>query len=127
MGINTYFLVSLLNKKRWFTAMFAPTLGGMLAAVFMVSCLWELTEFYMETGYVNAWLTHWLQGVEHPLNRLVADPLMMILGAMVASRCMTPWLVPVAARLFSLAWLYLHLFMLEDSMKLQEALDGFVK
>jgi hypothetical protein len=125
MGMNVYFAVRLLKDTRWFAHAFAPTLAGRLMAVLLVSCFWEIIEFYLEAGYVHPWATYWFQGIEHPLNRFVSDPAMMLLGGWFASRCVTPLLVPIAARVFSLAWLYLHLFLLPHSMKLQESLAEF--
>lgn len=126
MGANCYFMVTLMRRRPNINAYLAPGLKGTLVGVMLLSCLWEITEFYMEAGYAHPWLTHWFQGIEHPLNRFVSDPLMMLVGALAASRSIM-LIVPIAARLASLAWLYVHLFVLQHSMELQEMLDKFIR
>jgi len=87
------------------------------ALVAMVAFAWEVIEHYLETGLAGQAVAYWFQGVEHWSNRMVSDPLLVLLGACLVRRC--PKLT-VPARLFSLAWLGVHVFVFEHSMVLQE-------
>jgi hypothetical protein len=78
---------------------------------------WEAFEFYAEAGYTNiAGVTHWFQGVEHWANRLITDPIMLIIGALIGLRQTK---LVVWARCFSIIWLYFHIAVFPDSMYLQ--------
>lgn len=88
-------------------------------ALLTLAFLWECVEFYLEAGYSgNPRITYWFQGVEFWGNRLITDPLMMIAGAytyLSVKRILLP------ARLFSMAWLTLHIFVFQHSMYLHTA------
>lgn len=84
----------------------------------LIAYLWESCEHYLEVGATdNYFITYWFQGVEHWSNRLVADPLLVLLGSYLA-------LANVAAlslaRFFSITWLVIHIFIFPHSMFLQE-------
>ena len=68
---------------------------------------WEAIEHYLETGLVGDVVSDWFQGVEFWANRLVADPLMMILGYYLAQR-FTRLVNP--ARVCSIVWFFVHVF-----------------
>ncbi|MEC9259119.1 MAG: hypothetical protein VX541_11515 [Candidatus Poribacteria bacterium] len=76
---------------------------------------WEAIEHYLETGLVGDVVSDWFQGVEFWANRLVADPLMMILGYYLAQRF--PRLVN-PARVCSIVWFFVHVFVFPHSMYL---------
>ena len=78
---------------------------------------WETIEHYLEVGTAGVWLENWFQGVEFWPNRIIADPLMLVLGYMIAKKY--PQLV-IPARVFSIAWLLTHLFIFPHSMYLHE-------
>lgn len=81
---------------------------------------WEALEFYAEAGYTNIdAVTHWFQGVEYWANRLITDPIMLVMGAMLGLR-QTKFVF--WARGFSVIWLYFHLAVFPDSMYLQRLL-----
>ena len=84
-----------------------------------VLCLgfaWEVLEHYLETGIAGHAVEYWFQGVEFWPNRLVADPLMLVLGYIIAKRY--PWFI-FPARIASLLWLCIHVFLFPHSMYLQ--------
>jgi hypothetical protein len=90
------------------------------ALVVAVSCAWEMLEHYLEVGIIGtAWLTHWFQGVEFWGNRLITDPLLVVLGSTIALKYRQ---IIVPARLFSITWILTHLFYFPDSMYLHRFL-----
>lgn len=90
-----------------------------LVSVLFLAFAWEAIEHYLETGIAGPVIMHWFQGVEAWHNRLLADPLTMVVGYTFVKRL--PWLV-WPARFFSLAWVYLHVFIFPHSMYLQDLL-----
>ena len=81
--------------------------------------MWESIEHYLEAGLAGYTVEYWFQGVEFWPNRLLADPLMLIIGYMIAKRY--PGFVN-PARVLSLLWLFVHLFVFPHSMYLHEIL-----
>jgi hypothetical protein len=102
------------NKKHKLHSWYFATIG-----VLFVAYIWETLEHYLETGLAGERVVYWFQGVEFWPNRLISDPLMLILGYMLAKR------FPVIiwpARALSLIWLLVHVFIFPHSMYLQEFL-----
>lgn len=60
---------------------------------------------------------YWFQWVEFYWNRIVTDPLLMVFWYVIIKRY--PMVVPYA-RLFSLTWLWVHIFVFPHSMYLQD-------
>ena len=85
--------------------------------VLFLAYLWETFEHYLEIGLAGEWLEYWFQGVEFWPNRLIFDPLMLVIGYLIARAC--PGLV-TPARFASLLWLFVHLVVFEHSMALHE-------
>lgn len=85
--------------------------------VLCCSFCWELCEHYLEAGAGPPGATYWFQGVEFWGNRLVTDTLIVLLGFAVYSRWKK---VQLPARLFSLTWLFVHIFVFPHSMRLHE-------
>ncbi len=79
--------------------------------------LWETLEHYLETGLAGDVVEYWFQGVEFWPNRLIADPLMIVLGYLFVKK-FPKMLWP--GRIFTLAWLILHVFVFPHSMYLHE-------
>lgn len=88
-----------------------------VTGVLFLAYAWETIEHYLETGLCGEWLAYWFQGVEFWPNRIVADPLMLVLGYMIAKRY--PSLV-IPARAASVLWLSIHLFVFPHSMFLHD-------
>jgi hypothetical protein len=91
--------------------------------VLAAALFWENAEHYVEAGLLpGAWgerVTLWFAGVEHWSNRLLGDNLMVCLG----------WFLYIkkprfaaAAKIFSVLWLLVHVFVFPDSMYLQRLL-----
>lgn len=79
--------------------------------------IWETLEHYLETGLAGEAVAFWFQGVEFWPNRLITDPLMLILGYMLVKKfpkCVWP------ARIFTISWLIVHIFIFPHSMYLHE-------
>jgi len=88
-----------------------------LLGILFLSYLWEAVEHYLETGLAGGVVMHWLAGVELWGNRLITDPLMVVLGYAIVER--NPRLV-WPARVLSAAWVIVHVFFFPDSMYLHE-------
>lgn len=87
-----------------------------LVGVLFVAFAWEALEHYLETGIAGYRVEYWFQGVEFWPNRLLADPLMLIVGYVIARKY--PALV-LPARVLSFTWLLVHIFVFPHSMYLQ--------
>jgi hypothetical protein len=87
------------------------------------SLFWECVEHYIEsgilTGEVGARVTHWFQGVEHWSNRLIGDTLTVLLGCYVYFKNKK---LVVPAKIFTIVWMAVHIFVFPDSMYLQRLL-----
>ena len=77
--------------------------------------VWEAIEHYLETGAVNPAVTFWFQGVEYHLNRLLTDPLLVLVGGLLSMKYRR---IVLPARIFSLVWLVFHIFIFPHSMYL---------
>ena len=94
---------------------------------FCLSFFWEMIEHYLETGLAGNVVQQWFAGVEHWSNRLISDHIMVLAGLLIYQSCQfLLW----PARIFSLAWLYIHIFVFPDSMHLHsdeflEVLKGY--
>ena len=84
--------------------------------VLLMAAMWEVMEHYLETGLAGAKVAYWFQGVEHPLNRMLTDPLLLMLGAAFYFRNKGVYLY---ARVFSVLWLLVHIFIFPHSMYMQ--------
>jgi len=90
-----------------------------ITGVLFLAYLWETFEHYLETGLIGSAVEYWFQGVEFWPNRLIADPLILLFGYLVAKK----WSFLVWPAMFlSLVWLFVHIFILPHSMYLQEVL-----
>jgi hypothetical protein len=88
-----------------------------ISGVLFIAYIWEALEHYLEVGLAGSTVEYWFQGVEFWPNRLIADPLMLVLGYLIAKNF--PWLV-WPARLLSIGWLIVHIFVFPHSMYLHE-------
>src|SRR3989344_5821068 len=86
-----------------------------IITVLFLAYLWETVEHYLETGLAGASVEFWFQGVEVWTNRMIIDPLMMIIGYYIAFKN-PKWIVP--ARVISVLWLLIHVFIFPHSMYL---------
>jgi len=87
--------------------------------VLFTAYLWETVEHYLEIGIAGYTVEYWFQGVEYWANRIIADPLAMIVGYYIAKT--QPNLVN-PARFMSILWLFFHIFVFPHSMYLHELL-----
>lgn len=94
-----------------------------IIAVLMISFAWESLEHYLETGMAGKVVEDWLMGVEFWGNRLIMDNLMVIWGFMITRKY--SFLV-VYARILSLLWLVIHIFVFPDSMYLHELMHEYL-
>ncbi len=88
-----------------------------LIGVLLLAFAWETLEHYLETGLAGELVKHWFQGVEFWANRLISDPIMLVAGYyIVKQRPKLVW----PARILSVIWLFVHVFVFEHSMYLHE-------
>ena len=92
-----------------------------VAGVLLLGFLWETFEHYLEEGLWGEKVVFWFQGVEHWSNRLISDPLLLVLGYLVSVKY-PQWVIP--ARMLSLAWFITHVFIFPHSMYLHTLLAG---
>ncbi len=88
-----------------------------IIGVLFLAYLWETIEHYLETGVAGKAVEYWFQGVEYWPNRIIFDPLALVIGYLIAKKY--PGLV-IPARICSLIWLSVHIFIFPHSMYLQE-------
>lgn len=85
--------------------------------VLLAAFIWETLEHYLEVGLAGQNVLYWFQGVEFWSNRMIADPLMLVLGYLLVRRYKT---LVVPARILSALWLFVHIFVFPHSMYLHE-------
>lgn len=90
-----------------------------LIAVLFLAYIWETVEHYLEIGTAGNTIKYWFQGVEYWPNRVLSDPLMTLIGYYIA-RSISYLVNP--ARIISVLWLVLHIFVFPHSMYLHEIL-----
>jgi len=88
-----------------------------LVCLLCIAFVWEAFEHYLESGIAGDVVQVWLQGVEAWHNRLVSDPLMMVIGYFIVRKYPK---VIWTARIFSLTWLVVHIFVFPHSMYLSD-------
>lgn len=88
-----------------------------IITLLFLAFLWETIEIYLELGAAGPAVKYWFYGVEHPSNRLISDPALMLLGYYIVRK--TPQLI-IPARYMSLIWLSVHIFIFPHSMYLHE-------
>lgn len=88
-----------------------------IIGVLFLAYLWETIEHYLEIGLAGETVQYWFQGVEFWPNRIIFDPLMLVLGYLIAKKY--PKLVK-PARICSFIWLFVHIFIFPHSMFLHE-------
>lgn len=85
--------------------------------VLFLAYLWETIEHYLEVWIAWETVKYWFQGVEYWPNRIIFDPLMLVIGYLIVKKY--PKLV-TPARIGSLIWLIVHIFVFPHSMYLHE-------
>ncbi len=117
-GMSAAALILWFMRKKGYDEKDSLLFYGLLLCI---TFAWEMLEHYLEAGVTgNEWLTYWFQGVEFWGNRLITDPLLVVAGSMVALRYKKLFL---PARLFSIAWLVVHVFIFPHSMYLHRFLE----
>ena len=83
----------------------------------LIAYIWETAEHYLETGLAGESVEYWFQGVEFWANRFISDPLITVFGYFISKNypiTVTP------ARIISLLWLLIHIFIFPHSMYLHD-------
>ena len=71
-------------------------LKELIWVVLTIAFGWEIIELAMESGIFGGAIAHWKDGFEHWGNRLIGDPLMFVLGGVVASYIPFSWKLAAA-------------------------------
>jgi len=124
-GIAAAGLADLIIRKVFKKIEFSPDAHKLISLLLVLSgaLLWECMEHYVEAGVLTSAVgdrvTYWFQGVEHWSNRLIGDTLTVILGWLVYN-----WRknLAIPAKIFSLIWMIVHIFVFPDSMYLHRLL-----
>lgn len=87
--------------------------------VLFLAYAWETLEHYLEEWLAGEAVQYWFQWVEFWWNRFITDPLMLVLWYYIAKKF--PGFVKYA-RVLSVIWLVVHIFIFPHSMYLQEFL-----
>lgn len=90
-----------------------------LVWVLFLAYFWETIEHYLETWLAWNAVAYWFQWVEFWANRIIFDPLMLVLWYYIARKY--PKIV-APARFLSFIWLFVHIFIFPNSMYLQQFL-----
>jgi hypothetical protein len=121
-GCNSALLVGYFVKKYFKQVNDEKTLFRIqLLTLLALELYWECLEYYLEDGASYDIVTYWFQGVEYIGNRLLSDPIVTVLG-LVAIRKFPK--IKYVAIPFSLIWLYVHLFVFDNCMAVQDMLFG---
>jgi hypothetical protein len=86
-----------------------------IIGVLFLAYLWETIEIYLEMGLLGSHVEYWFFGVEFWANRIIFDPLALVLGYIIVKRY--PQLL-IPARILSAIWLFVHIFIFPHSMYL---------
>jgi hypothetical protein len=123
-GISAFTIACYGVKKLCGAEALSPALSQRITFVLLLlmAYAWESVEHYLETGATGITaVTYWFQGIEFWGNRLITDPLLVLAGGMIAwHHPRTIWF----ARIFSLAWLVIHIFIFPHSMYLHDLLSN---
>tara|TARA_B100000073_G_scaffold330409_1_gene318863 strand:+ start:34 stop:462 length:429 start_codon:yes stop_codon:yes gene_type:complete len=109
-----------LNKKKIKNEFKIDTHEGYyfdMILVLLIAYIWETAEHYLETGLAGETVEYWFQGVEFWANRFISDPLITVFGYFISKYypiTVTP------ARIISLLWLLIHIFIFPHSMYLHD-------
>ena len=117
-GCNTAVFCSFLSKK-FIDCQDKNSFNFQLMLLLILELFWEIIEHYLEAGISYQAVTHWFQGVEYFGNRVIADPIVTILGLFFIRKYPQARSFSV---IFSLAWLYVNIFVMPDSMALNRML-----
>jgi len=127
VGISLGSGVWLINNRPWVKALqqieeeghpFDPLRNKYdIFCILAVAFGWESLEHYLEIGLLGDQVAYWFQGTEFWANRLITDPLMLVLGYFMAKNFR--YLV-IPARVFSLTWFLVHVLLFPHSMYLHE-------
>ncbi|MDD9912939.1 MAG: hypothetical protein OXR68_05245 [Alphaproteobacteria bacterium] len=88
-----------------------------ITILLMLAFSWEMLEHYLETGLAGEGVEYWFQGVEHWSNRILSDNIAILFGYFLGMRYP---LIVWPARIMSITWLYLHIFVFPHSMYLHD-------
>ena len=88
-----------------------------IIGVLFLAYFWETIEHYLEIGLAGDSVAYWFQGVEFWANRIISDPLMLVIGYFIAKKYnFLVW----PARILSIIWLIVHIFLFPHSMFLHD-------
>lgn len=123
-GISTGFLVMSTNfktfeKKIWFDSSKITTRYFDVIWVLFLAYFWETIEHYLETGLLWHTVEYWFQWVEFWWNRIVTDPLLLVVWYLLARKYRS---IVKPARFLSVIWLFVHIFVFPHSMYLHDIL-----
>jgi hypothetical protein len=83
--------------------------------------LWEVVEHYLEVGLLGDKVAYWFHGVEYWSNRIITDPILVVLGYVIVYRFPK---IGWPARILSIVFLFFHVVIFPHSMYLHVLASG---
>lgn len=122
-GCNTALLATYFVKKYWPNQDKKITFTLQVLLLLSLELFWESLEYYLEDGISYDAVTYWFQGVEYIGNRLITDPIITVSGLFFIRKFPhVRWF----STIFSIAWLYIHIFVFDNCMALQNMLLDYL-
>lgn len=90
--------------------------------VLTIELFWEIIEHYLETGAIMPSFQYWFQGVECFENRAISDPIVTMLGFIFIKKFAQ---FRLFSSIFSVIWLFFHIFIFPHSMYLQDQIIAY--
>lgn len=91
-----------------------------LYKILFYTFLWECFEHYLEEGMLGTAIQDWFQGIEYWGNRLITDPILVILAYVLVQRYSV---LVIPARFIGCTWLFVHIIVFPHSLFLQQYLS----
>ncbi len=120
-GCNTALFCSIISDK-YFCREKKTKFTFQLMLLLILELYWEIFEHYLEAGVSYDVVTNWFAGVEHIANRSISDPIVTVLGLLFIRKFPNFRIFSV---IFSLVWLYVNIFMMPNSMSLNDMIVNF--
>lgn len=90
-------------------------LNFLIISLLLIAYTWEIIELFAELGIYGLPIQQWFYGIELPLNRLIIDPLSLLIGGLIISKN-NNYKIFLFATIISLTWLLTHIFLFRTAV-----------
>ncbi len=101
------------SQKHSYNKFSKGNISKSVLVVVIIAYVWEFLEYFLEAGLAGVAVSAWFNGHEDWFNRLITDPLLLVIGYLVALKL--PYLI-WPARFLLIIWLYIFIFVFPHSM-----------